>query len=122
MTSKQFGARLTILREQKKISIPRLAALAGIDYMQIHRYETGKTQPTLESAVRIATGLGVTLDELTGGTPPPAPEPIRNERLLQRMRDLDQLPRDRQEMAMRVLDTVISGYELESLSAKLKRG
>lgn len=122
MNSKQFGARLAILREQKQFSISRLAAMAGIDYMQISRYETGRTQPSFDSAVRIASVLGVSLDELAGGTPPPAPEPVfRNERLLARMRDLDQLPRDRQEMAMRVLDTVISGYELESLSEKLKR-
>jgi hypothetical protein len=37
------------------------------------------------------------------------------------MRELDQLPADRQAMALRVLDTVIAGYELESLSERLRR-
>jgi transcriptional regulator with XRE-family HTH domain len=117
----QFGARLVLLREHQKLSPTRLAALAGIDFMQIHRYEKGKTLPTLDSAARIAKALQISLDELANGTEPPAPPTFRNERLLEQMKKLDQLPPDRQEMAMRVLDTVITGYELEALSERLKR-
>jgi hypothetical protein len=38
------------------------------------------------------------------------------------MRELDRIPPDRQELALRVLDTVIAGHELESLGARLRRG
>ena len=47
---------------------------------------------------------------------------FQNESLLERMRQLDQLPADRQAMALRVLDTVITGHELEALSERLRRG
>ena len=120
MKNKHFGARLALLREEKKLSIRQVATLAGIDYMQVHRYESGKTQPTLDSAARLAKALKVTVDELANGEPSPEPT-FRNERLLEKMRELDQLPPDRQELALRVLETVISGYELETLSAKLTR-
>jgi uncharacterized protein YerC len=37
------------------------------------------------------------------------------------MRDLDRIPPERQELALRVLDTVITGHELESLAERLRR-
>jgi transcriptional regulator with XRE-family HTH domain len=120
MKTQSFGARLKLLRERQHLSTTRLAHRAGIDFMQIHRYEKGKTQPTLDSAVRIARALGITVDELASDAEPQPPA-FQNKRLLEQMRKLDQLPPDRQEMAMRVLDTVITGYELEGLSERLKR-
>lgn len=88
--------------------------------MQVSRYEKGQSLPSLETAVRLAKVLEVSLDELTGNEPstPPA---FTNTRLFDRMRDLDRLPPDRQELAMRVLDTVITGHELEGLAQRLRR-
>jgi transcriptional regulator with XRE-family HTH domain len=117
----QFGARLALYRERQKLTVTRLAALAGIDFMQIRRYEKGQTMPTLESAARLAVALGISLDELANGAEPPKPLTFQNQHLLQQMHRLDQLPPERQEMAMRVLETVITGYELEGLSERLKR-
>src|SRR4051794_38977142 len=41
---------------------------AGVHLRQIHRYESGEQQPALDVAHRLASALGVTLDELPGGT------------------------------------------------------
>ena len=122
MAPSPFGARLTLLRQSRKISVSELARQAGLDYMQIRRYEAGKTSPTLDSAMRIAIVLDIPLDELAGRTAAPPSPKIRNERLLDAMRALDKMPADRQEMALRVLDTVITGHALEELSERLKRG
>jgi transcriptional regulator with XRE-family HTH domain len=46
----------------------QLAEAAGIDKRQIRRYEAGETHPTLPVAMAIARVLGVSLDELAGGT------------------------------------------------------
>ena len=121
LNPQQFGARLALYRERRTLTVTRLAALAGIDFMQIRRYEKGETMPTLESAARLAAALGISLDELANGTEPPKPLTFQNQYLFQQMRRLDELPRERQEMAMRVLETVITGYELEGLSERLKR-
>jgi transcriptional regulator with XRE-family HTH domain len=121
MASREFGVRLTRYRERQKLSITQLASRIGIDYMQISRYERGQSLPSLDTAMRLAKVLEVSLDELVTGTGAPEPPLFRNKQLLDRMRDLDRIPADRQELALRVLDTVITGHELESLAERLRR-
>ena len=122
MNNREFGVRLTQYRERRRLSITQLANLLQVDYMQVSRYEKGKSLPKLDTAVRLAEALQVSLDELaTGtGTRPDEREAFQNLRLLERMRQLDQIPADRQEIALRVLDTVIAGHELETLSKRLR--
>lgn len=122
MKAREFGVRLTMYRERLGLSATQLANLAEVNYMQISRYEKGQAFPSLETAVRLAQALQVSLDELATGTEPPTPPTFRNTPLLDRMRELDRIPPDRRELALRVLDTVIAGHELESLGARLRRG
>lgn len=125
MNIREFGVRLTQSRERLKLTITQLAGLIGVDYMQISRYEKGQGLPSLETAIRLAKTLQVTLDELATGTAPTEPPPpplVKNTLLLNRMRQLDQLPPDQQDLALRVLDTVIAGHELQTLGEKLRRG
>src|SRR6185295_15588205 len=121
MKLREFGVRVTQFRERRQLSITQLVNLLGVDYMQISRYEKGQTLPSLDTAVRLAKALGISLDDLATGSEPPPPPIFRNTRLLERMRDLDQLPPARQELALRVLDTVIAGHELEGLADRLPR-
>ena len=121
MKSAEFGRRLTLFRERMKLSITELARRLGVDYMQISRYEKGQGLPSLQTAIRLAQVLDVSLDQLVFGTDPPEPPAFRNQRLFDRMRDLDRLPPDRQELALRVLDTVIAGQALEDLDHRLRR-
>jgi transcriptional regulator with XRE-family HTH domain len=121
MNMREFGVRLTQFRQRARLSITQLASHAGVDYMQISRYEKGQSLPSLETAVRLAKVLEVPFEELAAGTEPPAPPAFQNARLFERMRELDRLPPDRQEIALRLLDTVITGHELEDLGRRLQR-
>lgn len=121
MNIREFGVRLTRFRERRKLSITQLAHLIRVDYMQISRYEKGRGLPSLETAIRLAKVLQVTLDELATGEGAAEPPVFSNERLFERMRQLDQIPADRQDVALRVLETVIAGHELQTLSDKLRR-
>jgi len=62
---KAFGENLKKIREEQKIK-----ALSGVDKTtrfdssNYHKYEMGSGNPTLETIVRIATGLGVHPKEL----------------------------------------------------------
>jgi transcriptional regulator with XRE-family HTH domain len=62
-----FGEVIRRLRLEAGLSQAGLADAAGVHQRQIHRYESGEQQPALGVAQRIATALGVTLDELAGG-------------------------------------------------------
>jgi transcriptional regulator with XRE-family HTH domain len=123
MNVREFGVRLTRFRERAGLSITQLAHGVGIDYMQISRYEKGASLPSLANAVSIARILRITLDELATGVDQKLADPpvFRNTALFDRMRGLDQIPPDRQEVALRILDTVITGHELEGLSDRLRR-
>ena len=116
MRMREFGVRLTRFRERANLSITQLARYAGVDYMQISRYEKGATVPSLDTAVRIAQTLHITLDQLAiaeeDAVPPPAPAPLfRNTRLLDRMRALDGISAERQELALRILDAILAAPE-----------
>jgi transcriptional regulator with XRE-family HTH domain len=123
MNNREFGVRLSQLRERVHLSMTQLAALIGVDYMQVSRYEKGQTLPSLETAVRLARALEVSLDLLVNGGEAPSAlaAPLTNPRLRERMRQLEAIPAERQELVLRVLDTVIAGHELEDLGRRLSR-
>lgn len=51
------------------LSQSELAEAAGVHLRQIRRYESGEQQPVLPVAVRLASALGVTVNELAGLAP-----------------------------------------------------
>ena len=64
--------------------------------------------------------LEVSLDVLAGGNEMPGlPPAFRNKALLERMWELNALPAERQELALRVLEAVMAG-ELDGLVRRLR--
>ena len=57
-------ANLKAIRKQCGMTQGELAKLAGINRITIIKYESGKVDPTIESATKLANALGVTVDEL----------------------------------------------------------
>ncbi|HEV2718495.1 MAG TPA: helix-turn-helix transcriptional regulator [Thermoanaerobaculia bacterium] len=120
-TLREFGPRLKRLREARDLSLAELARLLGIDYMQVYRYEKGLNLPAVETAVRLAQILQVSTDELLTGSERSSPPKIKSVRLFERMRMLDELPKDKQELALQILDGVIAQHEMQSLTERLRR-
>lgn len=58
-----FADRLRFLREAAGLSIPQLAAAAGLARQTIHLLEQGKRQPSLATAARLSRSLRVNLSE-----------------------------------------------------------
>lgn len=61
-----FSERLRAKRKQAKLTQEQMAAQLGITRAAYTMYETDKTQPTLETAAKIAEILESSLDYLTG--------------------------------------------------------
>ena len=59
-----FPDRLAKLRKDKGLTQQVLADLVGMHVIQIHRYESGSSQPTLEAIRKMALALSVSADEL----------------------------------------------------------
>lgn len=56
------------VRQSRGISQQMLSARSQVSRSAIERLETGFSQPSLETAYKIATALGCTLDELVAET------------------------------------------------------
>jgi len=56
---KVFGQNLRAIRKSKNLSMEQLANLAELEPVQIHRIETGKTNPKLSTIYVLAKALEV---------------------------------------------------------------
>ena len=120
---RDFGPRLRDLREHRRLSQRELASLLDIDYMQVYRYEKGVNIPSAETIVKLAQILQVTTDQLlTGRGDAAATAPkIRNPKLFDRFQAVDELPKDKQEMALQLLDAILSQHALENIADRSRR-
>lgn len=53
-------------REERGMTPHELAKAIGVNHQNIYRWESGKTQPSLEMCIKLADYFGVSLDELVG--------------------------------------------------------
>lgn len=53
-------------REERGMTPHELAKAIRVNHQNIYRWESGKTQPSLEMCIRLADFFGVSLDELVG--------------------------------------------------------
>jgi transcriptional regulator with XRE-family HTH domain len=61
-----FAERIKEERKRRKLTQEDIAAQLGITRSAYTLYETGKTQPSLETAVKLADIFQISLDYLTG--------------------------------------------------------
>ena len=66
----RLGKRISELRKQRKLSQSQLAELANVTDSYISHIETGRKKASLESLVKIAAALDVTLDRILLGNQP----------------------------------------------------
>ena len=59
-----FPQHLAALRKQRTLTQQALAERIGVHVVQLRRYESGSSQPTLEVIRRMAVALGVSADLL----------------------------------------------------------
>ena len=63
---KHIGERVLWLRSERDLTIERLAELSGVSWRTVWAVENGKQTPRLVTCMRLAKGLGVPVEELTG--------------------------------------------------------
>ena len=63
----RIGRRVQEIRKMRKLSQADLAELADMSVPSISHIETALKKPSLESVVKIADALGVTVDQLLNG-------------------------------------------------------
>jgi transcriptional regulator with XRE-family HTH domain len=71
-TLRALASRIKELRDQKGISQEELAHRAGLSRTGMGFLETGKRWPRLDTLMKVADGLNITLDELLKGLHKPS--------------------------------------------------
>jgi transcriptional regulator with XRE-family HTH domain len=123
MLSKAFGQRLKATREERGMTQRELARRIETQVPQISRYENGVYLPNAETLVQIAGVLKTGIDTLLLGKelPDTGDQPLKNIVLLERLAEIDQLPREDQEMVVRLIEAVIKSRQGERVFAPARR-
>lgn len=100
----EFGERLAFIRKEKKISQQNLAKKLGIHPNVLGRYERGEARPFVETGLRIAQELGVSVDYLLGNT-----SKELDSKTLKKMEEISLLPEENKQQLMQVIDYFILG-------------
>src|SRR3954469_18875898 len=69
-TSTMLAANLRRLRERRKLTQQDLAERSGVPRPTLAHLESGEANPTLSVLVRVAEGLGTSIEELVGRVEP----------------------------------------------------
>jgi transcriptional regulator with XRE-family HTH domain len=122
MMARSFGERLHRYREDRGLSQRQLSMLAGVDPVQISRYERGLGLPAADTLVAIAKALHVSLDTLLLGKADRQGEqlPLRNAFLLQRLADIEKLDRKDQEMIVELIHSVLARRSIEPSAVRAR--
>lgn len=108
----EFAERLRLLRDARQLSQARLAELLGIDPRSYNRWERGGNVPHLDTLIRIADILQVTLDELVGRKEPSATLKIRNHELQTLCQQADYLPDEEQRALILVMNGLVKKAQM----------
>ena len=103
----RFAERLKGLREARSITQARLAELLGEDPRVYSRWERGTATPQLDTVVRIAQILQVSLDELTGLQAVASEPRVRNPKLHALYQQMDSLSDEDQQALIILMDSLL---------------
>lgn len=107
-----FGVRLIALREAKGLTQTELADQIGVRQQRIAYYERRAVSPSVELVAKLATVLGVRVEELAGLEEPSGPRrhPGPRSQLDERVEKIRQLPKKKQALVLEVLDALLEKH------------
>lgn len=119
--AKAFGERLHRYREDRGLSQRQLAQIAGVDPMQISRYERGQGLPAADTLAAIAEALHLSADTLLFGKADRKAVALKNALLLQRLQEIDNLDRRDQQTIIEVIDSILARRQVEVAITRKRR-
>lgn len=112
-----FAERLKALREERKLTQARLAELIGVNPRAYNRWERGNFVPQLDTLIKIADALNVSLDELTGRVQVAQEPTVHNPKLHALLKDVDRLPDEDQQALVILMDSLVKRSKIDQLMA-----
>jgi len=112
LSRKEIGVRLRALRQERRITQVELAKMLAMHQASLSQIERGIRGLTLQQAVKLARGLRVSPDKLLGLGKNNGSEPaLRNEKLMRRVRRIEQLSPTQQDAVVKILDGFLDAHD-----------
>ena len=115
-----FGKNLTAIRKSRHLTQLELANLLDVQPRMVGRWEQGKAKPQFDYIIRLAQILEVSLDHLLlGEEGQNSPQfDVRNKKLKELCKQVDQLEPEDQEVVCHFLDMAVRQDKLKQLMDK----
>ncbi|KMW73067.1 regulatory protein [Photorhabdus luminescens subsp. luminescens] len=113
-----FSERLKMLREARGLTQSRLAEMIEVLPRVYNRWERGHIVPQLESLIKLADVLQVSLDELVGRCETSKDVKIRNHILHELWQQADSLSDEEQKALIMVIDSFVTKSMMEKVVMK----
>lgn len=111
------GERIKDQRVQKKLTQTDLAKLVGLTYIQIGRYETGKSNPSADVLNRLALALDTTTDFLMKGNEDEAvAAQLSDKELLRQFKQVEQLNAEDKNLIKVFIDAFLTKRQIQQLA------
>jgi transcriptional regulator with XRE-family HTH domain len=107
------GERIKQLRKKSELTQQQLADKVGITYIQIGRYETGKSNASSDILQKVATALNTTADFLMSGG---NAQQLTDKELLQQFKEVEQLPTDDKHLIKTFIDAFLTKRKVQKLA------
>lgn len=102
-----FAERLTALRKTRGFTQLQLAEKAGLHVVQVRRYETNASEPSLEAVRKLAIALNASADALVFDADERAPA----QNLALHFEGVSQLPPEEQQTVLEVIDGLLLKHQ-----------
>lgn len=112
-----ISERIKELRTGKKLTQSDLAAAVGLTYIQIGRYETGKSAPSAEVLQKLAIALDTTTDFLMNGSNDDVVSAqLADKELLAQFREVEKLSIEDKHLIKTFIDAFLTKRKIQKLA------
>jgi transcriptional regulator with XRE-family HTH domain len=106
-----LGKRIQEQRKQIGLTQAQLAAKIEVSHTQLTRYESKNVQPPADVLQRLADIFDVSIDYLVnGGKSDKAQQTLKDAELIQKFKQLDQLPEEEKKSILKVISALIRDF------------
>jgi len=110
------GDRIKQLRTSKNMTQSDLAKIVELTYIQVGRYEKGKSNPSAEVLQKLASALDTTTDFLMNGGTEQVQAQLSDKELLKQFREVEQLSEKDKSIVKELIDAFITKKKIQQLA------
>ena len=112
-----ISERIKDLRTAKKLTQTDLAKIVGLTYIQIGRYETGKSAPSADVLNKMADALGTTTDYIMNGSDNDVVSAqLTDKELLNQFKEVEKLGQEDKHLVKTFIDAFLTKRKIQKLA------